>query len=163
MKRTYVIHAEQRLAGPSSSAFRSVATDQDIADAGLPRPTRTFVDLSSVPEHQWDMDRRLRNWAASCRGGDKQSGKSAPIFGLFRSGDARRAYGEETTVPVDRSDAVRVSKGVIALPGKHRSAIDWYYLHPRNPMKKASELGLTLQGLSEHVIQARQMLINKGV
>jgi hypothetical protein len=163
MKRKYVIEANQRLAGPSRASFHSVATDRDIADMGLPRPHKHHVDFSAIPEHQADMDRRLQNWAAAQRGGDKQSGKSAPIFALFKSSDARREYGTATAVPVDRSDAIRVSKGVLALPDKHRSAIDWYYLHPRNPMAKARELALTLQALAEHVTEGRDMLINRGV
>jgi len=127
------------------------------------RESRAYVDVNSVPEHQWDIDRRLKNWARACRGGDKQSGKAAPMFMLYRSGDAKRAYGEETSVPVDRSDAVQVGKGVSFLPEKHRKALDWFYVHPRNPMGKARELGLTLQALSDHVVDARDMLINRGV
>ena len=133
-----------------------------MSDA-IPRGPRAYVDLSSVPEHQWDMDRRLKNWAAACRGGDKQSGKAAPMFMFYKSTDAKREYGTETSVPVDRSDAVKVGKGVSFLPEKHRMAIDWFYLHPRNPLKKAGELGLTLQGLADHVIEGRQFMINRGV
>jgi hypothetical protein len=124
---------------------------------------RAYVDVSSVPEHQWDMDRRLKNWAAACRGGDKRTGAAAPMFMFYRSSEAKREYGAETSVPVDRSDAIAVGKGISFLPEKHRKAIDWFYLHPRNPSGKARELGLTLQGLSEHVVEGRQILINRGV
>jgi hypothetical protein len=162
MKRRYEVTTDQRRAGPSRASFHSIATEEDIATAGLPRPQKQHVDFSFFPVHQQHMDRRLQNWAASCRGGDKQSGKSAPIFSLFRSSDVRRVYGEETAVPVDRADAVRLSKGILALPDKLRAAVDWYYLHPRNPASKARDLGLTLQALADHVIDARQMLINQG-
>jgi hypothetical protein len=127
------------------------------------REPRQYVDLSSVPEHQWDMDRRLKNWAAGCRGGDKQSGKASPMFMFYRSSEAKRAYGEETSVPVNRLDAMAIAKAVYRLPEKHRRSIDWFYLHPRNPMGKARELGLTMQALSDHVVEARQMMINWGV
>lgn len=128
------------------------------------RQKRQYVDFSSVPPSQWKMHDRLENWARSNRGGDKQTGASSPTFALYRSTDAKREYGAETAVPVDRMDAMRVSKGVMALPHNHRAAIHWLYVHGgRNPWGQVRALGVTKAALAELVQDSRQMLINRGV
>lgn len=128
------------------------------------RPKRQFVDFSSVPPSQWAMHDRLQNWAAASRGGDKSSGKAAPMFVLYKSGESRREYGAETEVPVDRSDAVVVNTAVGMLPDKHRRAVHWYYVHGgRNAVGIARDLGTTLQALADLVRESRQILINRGV
>lgn len=127
-------------------------------------PPRPYVDFAHVPPSQWSMHDRLTNWARWCR--SREHVAVAPGFGLFRSSDARtvRQYGAETSVPVDRDDAVRVAKGVAALPDKHRRALNWYYLASgRHPSGAARELGLTLAGLAEMVGNARMMLVNRRV
>lgn len=127
------------------------------------REPRKYVDLSSVPPSQWAMHDRLQNWALWSRGSPGRIAKASPMFNLYRSSEAKRAYGEETTVPIDHKDATRVAVGVTALPDKHRRAIHWCYLHPRDAMGQARELGVNLEGLSELIRHGRQMLINKGV
>jgi hypothetical protein len=128
----------------------------------IPRPDP--VDFSHVEAGHWGMHQRLENWARWCRGTQRQIGTpGSPMFGLYRSSDARREYGAETRVPVDRNDAQRVAKGVVHLPDKHRRAIQWAYLHPRNPRGAAQALGVTLEGLRDLVRDGRQMLINLGV
>ena len=165
MKRKYLIYADQRLAGPSRAAFHSVASEQDIAGAGTPKPAKEYVDFSFVPERQADIHDRLENWARSSRGGDKQSGEAAPMFRLHKSDEwEQRKYGAETIVPVDRADALRVSRGVIALPDKNRAAIQWFYvMRGRHPLGKARELAVTLAGLALLVLDGRTMLVNRGV
>lgn len=128
------------------------------------RPVREYVDFSAVPPSQWAMHDRLENWAKWCRGGDRQAGSAAsPMFALYRSTDARRAYGDETTVPLDRLDAMHVAKGVAALPGKHRRAVQWCYLHPRNPANMARELAVSLEGMAMLIRNARSMLMNRDI
>lgn len=85
------------------------------------------------------------------------------MFNLYRSDNWGRAYGEETSIPIDSMDAQRVAKGVYALPYKHRKAIHWSYLRPRDPMTKARELAVSLEGLAQLVRDARTMLVNTGV
>ncbi len=136
----------------ASSAINTVA-----------KPKREYVDFSSVLPSHWAMHDRLENWAREMRGGDKQSGKASPMFELCKSGYARREYGATTDVPVDRSDAILVAKGVGNLPEKNRKAIQWLYLHPGNPMGNARSLAVSLQGLADLVKDGRQMLINRGV
>lgn len=120
---------------------------------------REYVDLESVPPSQWGIHDRLTNWARWCRGSEKQSGSTgSPMFDLYRSSEAKRSYGEETSVPVDKDDAIRVAKAVGHLPPQKRAAIHWHYLHPRNPTAKARELGTDLVGLAQLVRDARTIL-----
>jgi DNA-directed RNA polymerase specialized sigma24 family protein len=124
---------------------------------------KQYVDFSSVPPSHWPIHDRLENWARWCRGSQRQTGSAgSPMFSLYRSTDAKRVYGEETAVPIDRMDATRIAKAVAVLPDKHRRALNWCYLHPRNPGGMARELGVQLEGLAHLVRDGRQMLINRG-
>ena len=126
------------------------------------RVQRTFVDFASVPEHQWAIDKRLKNWALAQN--DRLHEKAAPMFVLYKSSDAKREYGAPTSVPADRSDAHVINTAMAFLPEKHRLALAWYYVkNGRNPIGKASELGFTPQGLADCVIDARQMLIVRKI
>lgn len=134
-----------------------------MAMMGRDKP-RPFVDFASVPVSQWKMHDRLDNWARWARGSQRQTGMASPMFSLYRSTEVqRRRSGEETPVPIDKMDAQAVAKGVSALPDKHRRAIQWHYLHPRNPSGQARELGVSMEGLALLVRDGRQMLINQGV
>lgn len=129
-----------------------------------PKPPRLRVDFASVPPSQWQIHDRLTNWARWCRGRQGQFGDAgSPMFELFKSDNWGRAYGEETSLPIDSMDAQRVAKGVYALPYKHRKAIHWCYIKPRDAMRKARELAVSLEGLAELVREARTMLVNRGV
>ena len=124
------------------------------------REPRRYVDFSSVPPSQWSMHDRLQNWARWARGSQGQAGQAgSPMFALYRSSEAKRQYGEETSVPVDRDDAIKLAKAIGHLPHNKRHAVHWYYLHPRNPTGKARELGTDLEGLSQLVRDARVMLM----
>lgn len=132
--------------------------------AATRREPRKYVDLSSVPPSQWKMHDRLLNWAKWSRGTARfDRAISAPMFSLYRSTEARREYGAETSMPIDHADGTRIQVGVTALPDKHRRALHWFYLHPVAPGAMARELGLTMNGLAEIVIRARTMLQNRGV
>jgi DNA-directed RNA polymerase specialized sigma24 family protein len=128
------------------------------------QPQRPHVDFAAVQPSQWKIHDRLENWARWCRGSQRQTGTAgSPMFNLYRSSEAKRQYGEETSVPIDKLDAQAIAKGVAALPDKHRRAIHWSYLHPRSPTSQARELGVSLDGLAQLVQDGRQMLINRGV
>lgn len=123
------------------------------------REPRQYVDLASVPESQWDMHERLLNWQRWANG--REGRNTAPMFGLYRSEAlAKREYGAATSVPLDRMDALELAKAVVALPDKHRRALQWHYLKPRKPIHMARELGVSLDGLAELVRLARTMLAN---
>jgi hypothetical protein len=164
MKRKYMIEFTQRLAQPSPAAFHSVASERDIEDAATPRPDKEYVDFNAVPVDQLEMHDRLENWARFCRGGDKQSGQAGtPMFNLYRSSDARRAYGAETSVPVRREDGAKLHGAIAALPDKPRKALQWCYLRPKAPALEAFRLGVTMPGLRDLIIEGRQLLIDGGV
>jgi DNA-directed RNA polymerase specialized sigma24 family protein len=131
------------------------------------RPPRQYVDFAHVPPSQWAIHDRLENWARWCRGSDKQAGSNAsPMFELYRSSDAKRKerlYGDLTEVPVDKLDAAQIQKAMAHLPDKHRRALHWCYVHPRNPTNMARELGVDLDGLAHLIRNGRQMLVNRGV
>ena len=119
---------------------------------------RDEIDFHAIPERQWPVDERLRNWARWCRG----SGHAAvsPMFRGYRSSD--QYSGHSVSDPVDTGDAVRVQKVFIGLPELHRHSIQWHYVYPVAPRRMAQALGLTLDGLKQAVIDARDMLKNRG-
>lgn len=164
MKRKYVIQADQRLAGPSRAAFHSVATDEDIAGTGEPRRPKEYVDFNVIPPQQVAMHIRLENWARFCRGGDKQAGKAgSPMFDLYRSSDARRAYGTETSIPVNKEDGAKLHGAVASLPDKPRRALQWCYLRPKAPGLESVRLGVTMEGLRDLILEGRELLTERGV
>ena len=119
---------------------------------------RDSVDFHQVPERQWPVDARLRNWARWCRG----SGHRAvhPMFRGYKSSDVHS--GITVSDPVDSKEAIRLQKVFVTLPELHRHALQWHYVYPVNPRRMAQELGLTLEGLGQAVIDARDMLKNRG-
>lgn len=126
-----------------------------------------YVDFARVPISQWKIHDRLENWRLWSRGSSRQSGAvCSPIFGLASTSNAKsidRIYGELTSVPVDRDNAIAVNEGIGRLPDKHRRALQWCYLHPRNPTGQARELGVDLEGLARLVDAARFKLIDMGL
>lgn len=126
------------------------------------KPRRPFVDFASVPVSQWGMHDRLVNWSRWARGGSGESARTeaSPMFRLFRSSEAKRAYGEETTVPIDKEDAIKVAKAVGHLPPQKRRAIHWWYLEGgRHPAGKAHEMGVEVHQLAQLVKDGRTVLM----
>ena len=119
-----------------------------------------FVDFSHVEPHQAAMHDRLLNWARACRSAPGNS--ASPMFRLYRpSGHWNDAV--PTTVAVDQSDAVRVARGVQALPEPHMHALNWHYLSDGNVSAGRRKLACSAVALAQYVRDARQMLINRGV
>lgn len=119
------------------------------------------IDFHKVEEKHAGIHARLVNWARWCNGSGGPS--QSPMFRLFVS-PARARGGEiaHFSVPVDKSDAIRIAKAVIALPEQHRAAINWSYVRPVSPRRAASSIGTTLEGLALLVKDGRQMLVNRG-
>jgi DNA-directed RNA polymerase specialized sigma24 family protein len=142
---------------------------RSIMGAITRREPKQYIDFAAVPPSQWAMHDRLENWARWCRGDSGESARteSSPMFEGYRSTEAHRIergrYGELTEVSIDKLDAQAVAKGVAVLPDKHRRALNWAYLRPRNPTYQARELGVSLSGLAELVRNGRQMLINRRI
>lgn len=129
---------------------------------------RPFVDFSAVSPSQWAMHDRLENWARWCNGGSGETARTesaSPMFSLYRSSDAKRAYGEETAVPIDKDDALKIHFGIVhpTFSPQCRRALQWCYLKPRNPSGQAREQGVSVEGLRDLVREGRQLLIDRGV
>lgn len=119
---------------------------------------RESIDFHQVAERHLAIHARLLNWARWCNG--KPGSSVSPMFRAYRSTDvwAAPSIGE----PVDKLDAAKIAKAVIALPDKHRSATQWHYVKPVAPGRAARELAVTLADLAKLVHDARTMLVNRG-
>jgi hypothetical protein len=123
-------------------------------------PVRTDIDFHVVEPKHVEIHRRLENWGRWCNGWGAPS--TSPMFRLALS--TARARGGDLVVAgpsVDRSDAVRIAKAVVALPRDHRAAVNWCYVKPISPRRAASAIGTTLEGLALLLRDARQMLVNR--
>jgi len=120
---------------------------------------RDFVDFSLVPEHQQAIHARLENWGLSQRNHEKRG--ISPGFEQYQSGNVWMTLEPKTVV--DQKDAQRIAKGVRELPAKQALAVSWYYVKGTSPMRARKSIGVTAEGLAALVIDARQMLINRGV
>jgi len=152
-------------AAPPEQPERKYKTLAEREAAARNRVVREMVDFSHVPPSQWKMHDRLVNWGRWSHGitGERQRMLHSPMFNLYKSSDARREYGALTVLAIDHMDATKIQVGVTALPDKHRRALAWNYLYPRNPTGQARELGVSLPGLADLILRARLMLINRGV
>lgn len=120
-----------------------------------------FTDFAFVPEGQLAMHARLENWGRSCNGGQRKS--SSPMFGQYQSTNHWVGYALDIKVPEDVQDARRVARGVAFLPEPHRLALHWYYVKRASVMQGRKAIGCTAEMLAVYVIDARTMLINRGV
>ena len=116
------------------------------------------IDFHGVEERHQAIHARLLNWARWCNG--RPGSSVSPMFRGYRSTDVWAA--PSVSEPVDKLDAAKIAKAVIALPDKHRGATQWHYVKPVAPGKAARELAVTLVDLAQLVIDARTMLINRG-
>ena len=81
---------------------------------------------------------------------------------MFRwSKPAQHWHAVETTEVTDPIAAMRIEKQVHKLPDKHQAALRWSYVFQGPPRRAANTLGLSLEGLADHVHVARTMLKNR--
>jgi hypothetical protein len=121
--------------------------------------TRPSVDFHLVHPKHAAIHTRLENWARWCRGSGGSS--ASPMFRLYRSGEQ---WGNaEPSVGIDGLDASKVAKGVIALPVRHRAAVNWCYITASNPRRACQSIGTTMDGLAQYIHEGRQMLVNRHV
>lgn len=127
---------------------------------------RDPIDFASIPVSQWEMDNRLINWARWQRGASGERARTvdaSPMFALYRSSDARREYGAETVVSVDKDDALKIHFAIVhpEFDPQLRRALQWNYLDGRHPAGAARQLGVTMLRLSEMVKEGRLLLISR--
>jgi hypothetical protein len=82
------------------------------------------------------------------------------MFRLYRPDEH---WERSAGIPVDQHDAIKVGKGVAALPTPHRQALHWNYVTGGSPMKARKQIGCTAEGLMRYIVDARTMLINRSV
>ncbi len=120
------------------------------------------IDFHTVEEHQREIDQRLHNWGRWCKGSNVPM--TSPMFRMTPPPPRVRAdMAYQTVDSVDRMDAMRMAKAVVALPDKHRSAVNWAYVKPVNPHRAAQAIGVSLDDLALLLRDGRQMLINRKV
>lgn len=110
------------------------------------------------PSHQ-DIDKRLTNWGKFCF----SSGGSGlnPMFRWVKPSQQWDAI--DMVVPIDRSDAIKIAKGVAALPEPHALALNWCYVYKTSPKKGCQMVKTSLSGLERLIRDGRTMLINRKV
>ena len=122
---------------------------------------RQAVDFSRVEVHHHAIDARLRNYGTWCNGSGAP--QMSPMFRLMPPPPRVRGDIETWGDSVDTLDASKIAKAVIALPVKHRAAINWCYVAPVNPRRACQDIGVSMQGLSDLLTDGRQMLVNRRV
>jgi hypothetical protein len=121
---------------------------------------KPHVDFHVVHEQHVRIHTRLLNWARWCNG--RPATQTAPMFRMYQSSARVRAE-RDSPLQVNRLDAAAVQKAVVELPHAHLAALNWCYLRPVNPSKACREIGTTMNGLSQLLHDARQILVNRGV
>mgnify|MGYP003577764184 CR=1 FL=1 len=118
------------------------------------------IDFHLVdPKHQ-KAHAELENWARLVRVTGMRW-----VHPIWKMG---KSNGRQWDVPVlvaeiDKLSGWKVEKAVAALPEKHREALRWCYCYKDSPARQCRALGLTYEGLSNHIRAGRQMVINRGV
>jgi DNA-directed RNA polymerase specialized sigma24 family protein len=120
------------------------------------------IDFHAVEEHQREIDRRLYNWAKWCNGSNVPM--TSPMFRMTPPPPRVRAdMAYQMADSVDRMDAMKIAKAVIALPDKHRAAVNWAYVKPVNPRRACQSIGVSPDDLALLLRDGRQILINRKV
>ena len=112
-----------------------------------------FPDFHRVPpEHKW-VDEQLNNWARWCRDGSEI--RISPGFELYAPDNYDRAGPRK---PVDVNAALKVQEAIRVLSMSQRKAVQWCYVMPVSPARRARELKVSTAGLSELINEARTIL-----
>ena len=119
--------------------------------------TKPTIDFARVEPHQSAIHDRLRNWARWCA--VRPQSRVHPMWMHCKS-NAWQWHTPEHRETCDLIDAQAIEKVVGTLPTKHRSAVRWCYVYRFAPAIAVRELGLSYDGLYQHVRDARQMVIN---
>jgi hypothetical protein len=121
---------------------------------------REYIDFHAVAPRHEEIHGRLQNWARSLY--SSPASKTAPGFHGYQSPPSVRRE-REAGIRVDQADARKIGKGVAMLPEKHRKAVQWSYVLRSSVLAGRKYLGVTAQELDRLVVDARDMLCNRGV
>ena len=115
------------------------------------RLRRESADFSRIPEDLKWVDERMANWGRWCRGGTAP--QVSPGFELYRSTEhSNSPSGAPRAIDVDGALAVQDVIRRLSVP--HRKTLQWCYVRPTNPARRARELGVGSRGLYELMIEA---------
>lgn len=120
---------------------------------------KTHVDFNVVEPHHQSIDKRLVNWGRYCF--SRRGSGATGIFKFVKPSQQWDAI--ETTIPIDHHDAIKIAKGVAALPKPHAQALNWQYVSRTSPHKGCRLLATNMDGLSQLIRDGRTMLINRAV
>jgi hypothetical protein len=121
---------------------------------------RDPVDFFEIRQGHGDIHSRLLNWARCVRVG-RGGGQVSPMFRGYRQDNGN--HDVAAPIPVNSLDGWAVEKLVVALPEKHRTLVQWYYVYPVIPVLRVRKaLGLTTPALYELLHDARAMLRNRA-
>ena len=119
---------------------------------------REIVDFNHVPDHQKEIDERLRNWArwVSVRPHGWQT------HPMWRAARTNRQWDVEPHIStaLDSLDALLIERTVSKLPAQHRDALRWCYVLRVDPLGMARKLGVSREGLFGLVCDGRAMVGN---
>lgn len=118
------------------------------------------VDFNYVAPAQRPMHDRLENWARWAR--PSYGTGCHPMFRGYVAEQARRAA-VDAGPEIDGKDASVMQRAIGFLPESHRHVINWAYIQRGRPRPICEKLGCTKDMLLRMLIDARQMLINRGV
>ena len=103
---------------------------------------------------------RLRIWSADPHCARCRKLVAYPHgFELYRPDNYERPV---STTETDVKDAIVIQAAVRELPERQRKAIQWFYVQPTNPVRRARELKVGTRGLYELVCEARCELVRRG-
>lgn len=117
----------------------------------ISRLRREAADFSRIPDDLKPTDALMANWGRWCRGGTAPN--VSPGFELYRSTEHRGAGGG-TPRAIDVDAALRVQAVIRVLSVRHRKVLQWCYVQPTNPARRARELGVGTRGLYELMLEA---------
>lgn len=121
---------------------------------------RDYIDFHEVSEAHGVIHARLQNWARSLF--SKVGNTAGPMFRGYQSpASVKREM--ETPNPVDQGDARKIAAAVYQLPDKQRKATHWSYVQKSSPTAGRRYVGCTFEELQRYVVEARQMMVNRGV
>lgn len=114
---------------------------------------KKFPDFHRVPpEHKW-VDEQLNNWARWCRDGSEI--RISPGFELYAPDNYDRGPMKRL---VDVNAALKVQEAIKVLSTSQRKAIQWRYVMPVSPARRARELKVSTAGLNNLITEARTIL-----
>jgi hypothetical protein len=119
---------------------------------------REPIDLHAVKPIHLVIHDRLLNWSRWCKA--TPPGSVQPMFRGFRAGYEEP---EVVSIPIDTLDGHRIEKLVISLPERHRTVLQWSYVHAHIPVRRVCQaVAVPYRELPDLIHDARAMVRNRA-